>query len=101
MHCGGVKFANEERLLANKKKGMKMTPKEEMLLNYWKEKTGHYKDTADYFRRKPVTWLTRKEMSDIMIENNWKIPEDKFRQICGAIKKKVVSINSRDLRDPT
>ena len=79
-----------------------MTPREEMLLEYWKEHSNRYKETADYFRRKPVTWLTRREMSDILIENKqWKIPEGQFREICRAIREKVVSINSRDLRDPT
>lgn len=77
-----------------------MTPQDELLVNYWKEHSGHYKEIADYFRRSPVTWLTKKEMSDILVANkHWKLKDERFHEICKAIHATVVKINSRKIID--
>jgi hypothetical protein len=52
------------------------------------------RDHIEYRKRKPLIWLTKREVSDILAANrHWQIDENKFKEIYREIQKKVTQIN--------
>jgi hypothetical protein len=52
------------------------------------------RDHIEYRKRKPLLWLTKREVSDILVANgHWKIDEERFKAIYREIQKKVTQIN--------
>ena len=61
---------------------------------YYKAVTQELRDHLEYRKRKPLIWLTKREVSDILAANrHWHIDEDKFKAIYREIQKKVTQIN--------
>jgi hypothetical protein len=51
-------------------------------------------DHIDYRKKKPLIWLTKREVSDILAANrHWQIDENKFKEIYREIQKRVTQIN--------
>ena len=52
------------------------------------------RDHIDYRKRKPLIWLTKREVSEILVANShWKIEEKRFKEIYREIQKRVTKIN--------
>ncbi len=48
----------------------------------------------EYRKRKPLIWLTKREVSEILVANgHWQIEEKRFKEIYREIQKKVTQIN--------
>jgi hypothetical protein len=63
-------------------------------LEYYKAVTQELRDHLEYRKRKPLIWLTKREVSDILVANgHWKIDEERFKAIYREIQKKVTQIN--------
>jgi hypothetical protein len=52
------------------------------------------RDHIDYRKKKPLIWLTKREVSNILAANrHWEIDENKFKEIYREIQKRVTQIN--------
>jgi len=52
------------------------------------------RDHIDYRKKKPLIWLTKREVSVILAANrHWEIDENKFKEIYREIQKRVTQIN--------
>ena len=52
------------------------------------------RDHIEYRKRKPLIWLTKREVSEILVANgHWQIDEKRFKEIYREIQKKVTQIN--------
>jgi hypothetical protein len=52
------------------------------------------RDHIEYRKRKPLIWLTKREVSEILVANgHWKIEEKRFKEIYREIQKRVTQIN--------
>jgi hypothetical protein len=61
---------------------------------YYKAVMQELQDHIDYRKKKPLIWLTKREVSDILAANrHWQIDENKFKEIYREIQKKVTQIN--------
>jgi hypothetical protein len=61
---------------------------------YYKAVMQELQDHIDYRKKKPLIWLTKREVSDILAANrHWQIDENKFKEIYREIQKRVTQIN--------
>ena len=61
---------------------------------YYKAVMQELRDHIEYRKRKPLLWLTKREVSDILVANgHWQIDEERFKAIYREIQKKVTQIN--------
>ena len=61
---------------------------------YYKAVMQELRDHIDYRKKKPLIWLTKREVSNILAANrHWEIDENKFKEIYREIQKRVTQIN--------
>ncbi len=61
---------------------------------YYKAVTQELRGHIEYRKRKPLIWLTKREVSEILVANgHWQIEEKRFKEIYREIQKKVTQIN--------
>jgi len=52
------------------------------------------REHIDYRKKKPLIWLTKRDVSNILAANKqWEIEENKFKEIYREIQKRVTQIN--------
>ena len=52
------------------------------------------REHIEYRKRKPLIWLTKREVSEILVANgHWKMEEKRFKEIYREIQKRVTQIN--------
>jgi hypothetical protein len=62
---------------------------------YYKAVADELREHLEYRKRKPLLWLTSREISDIIANNrHWKVNEATLMSIYKEIKTKVTQINS-------
>ncbi len=62
---------------------------------YYKAVADELREHLEYRKRKPLLWLTSREISDIIANNrHWKVSEATLMSIYKEIKTKVTQINS-------
>jgi len=64
------------------------------LSEYDKAVMQELREHIEYRKRKPLIWLTKREVSEILVANgHWKIEEKRFKEIYREIQKRVTQIN--------
>jgi endonuclease III-like uncharacterized protein len=52
------------------------------------------REHIEYRKRKPLIWLTKREVSEILVANgHWNMEEKRFKEIYREIQKRVTQIN--------
>jgi hypothetical protein len=65
-----------------------------LVTEYDKAVMQELRDHIEYRKRKPLIWLTKREVSEILVANgHWQIEEKRFKEIYREIQKKVTQIN--------
>jgi len=68
---------------------------------YYKAVADELRDHLEYRKRKPLLWLTSREISDIIANNrHWKVSEATLMSIYKEIKTKVTQINRSHQEPP-
>jgi hypothetical protein len=64
------------------------------LTEYDKAVMQELREHIEYRKRKPLIWLTKREVSEILVANgHWKVDEKRFKEIYREIQKRVTQIN--------
>ena len=64
---------------------------------YYRAVTQELRDHIEYRKKKPLIWLTKREVSEILVANgHWKLEEKRFKEIYREIQKKVTEINRKE-----